>query len=553
MAGPPGILSRAAARVEAIVRAARGLETSRVADVGAAHYGLSAPPRGSEERRLLENFGVYESRLSPELGPTRTRWALWPGDDLTPETIIGAQRDAVTSGIPLRWVELVDQVFSRDGHYASCANQRVADVVKGTWRLTPSHQDDAGVATANFVDEAYRSTSRFTEGLGWLLYSNLYSYTATEVEWEVREFSFPGPRGEPIGPFPAAVPRRLFNTHPKHFRFDMETDDPLLWVGPRSAEPLPIGKFVFMEGDGLHPIKVRRGHAWQSIWYSLFRSMGWAAWAVHVDRFSLPTPLIKYEGDVAQYQEYVAAYTSILNALGQGKGAIVPKNGAEFTVLDPPNGGRSNDPSAALSDACDAGQSIRVLGGQLNNKIGNVGSFAASSNHIDIKYSLEELDAMRAWERIDEQLSAPLLQFNAEELARALNKAGYNVTPEQLCRRVPKGKHHIPGKTDPFVEMQIMDIAVNKLGLPISMAGAFARNDFQKARDDRDRVPGEAQPVAKGGALVSAAEAAKAGEGGAVNPDVAAEKAAEKTPAEGKSPAGEESNRKKKPAEGEEK
>lgn len=520
------VLNGVASRVEAIVQAARGPEASRIATVpGVAHYGHKPD---TQTEKVLKSWGVYSSRVAPEAGPTRSRWALWPGDNLTPDIVIGAQREAVASGIPLRWVELIDQTYSRDGHYSSCTDQRVADVVKGTWRLTPATPDAAGVAACNFVDEAYRSTARWLDGLGWLLYSNLYAYNAVEVEWYETEITFPGPRGEVIGPVPVALPRRLHNVHPKHFRFDLESDDPLFWIG-NSYQPLPLGKFVFMDGCGLHPTKVRRGHAWQCVWYSLFRSIGWSAWAVHVDRFSLPVPLIKYDGDVAQYNEFKQAWEDILNSLGSGKGAIIPKGGAEVVLTDPPQGGRSNDPASALSDACDAGQSIRVLGGQLNNKIGNVGSFAASTNHIDIKYGLEELDAARAWERLDEQLSAPLLLFNAEAIACALNDKGYPITPAQLCRRVPRGKHHIPGKTDPLIEMQVMDYAVNKLSLPLSMSGAFARMDFQQARDESDRIKGEPQAIAKGGALVPNAEAA---EGGIVNPDTAAEKAADAKAAE---------------------
>lgn len=520
---PPGFLGRAAARLEAAARALRGAETSKVADIpGVPHYGQKAPDERT--RRALESYGAYSSRVSPLAGPTRDRWSLWPADGLTPEIIVGAQREAVSSGIPLRWIELVDQVYSRDGHYASCTAQRVADVIKGTWRLAPTMDDDAGVAACNFVDEAYRSCSRWNDGLGWLLYSNLYAYSAVEVEWYETSITFAGPKGETIGPVEVVLPRRLHNVHPKHFRFDLESDDPQFWIG-NSYQPLPPGKFIFMDGDGLHPIKARRGHAWQCIWYSLFRSMGWASWAVHVERFSLPVPIIQYEGTEAQYNEAKAAYDDILNSLGQGKGAILPKSGAEFNIKDPPAGGRSSDPASALSDACDAGQSIRVLGGQLNNKIGNVGSFSASTNHLDIKYSLEELDAARMWERVDEQLTAPLLEFNAEALCRALQERGYDVNPIQLLRRVPRGKHHIPGKTDPLAEMNILDVAVNKLGLPISIAGTFARMDFQKARDEKDRITGEPQVIAKGGALVPNAEAAK--EGGVVNPDTAAEKAAD--------------------------
>jgi phage gp29-like protein len=512
------ILTGAAARVERLVRSVRGPETSRLADVpGVTHYG-----QGPDEatRKTLESWGVYSSRVAPSAGPTRSRWSLWPGDGLTPETIIGAQREAVTSGIPLRWVELLDQIHSRDGHYAAVTNQRVEDVIKGSWRLTRAASDDAGTAMRNFAAEAYGQCSRWRDGLGWLLYSNLFGYSSFEVEWYETRVWFPGPKGETIGPVDVVLPRRLHNVHPKHFRFDLESDDPRFWIG-NSYQPLPFGKFVFLDGEGLHPTKVRRGHGWQCIWYSLFRSTGWAAWAVHVDRFSLPVPLIEYEGDIAQYQEYKDAYDDILNSLGEGKGAILPKGGASFNIKDPPAGGRSSDPASALSDACDAGQSIRVLGATLTTKIGNVGSFAASSSHAEVKYAKEEGDAGRMWERIDEQLTHPLILFNAEPLAKALRDRGYDVTPELLMRRVPRGKHRVPRESDPLVEMQIADYAVNKLSLPLSEEGMLDRIDFPRATSPEDRVKGEPQVVAKGGALVPNATAAE--QGGVKNEDPAAQ------------------------------
>lgn len=524
MARRPTLFERASAGLEAAVRAFRGPETTRVADIpGAAHYGQQPPD--AKTRRVLESWGVYESRVSPLAGPARTRWALWPGDGLTPAVIVSAQRDAVASGIPYKWVELVDQIYSRDGHYAAVTNQRVEDCIKGTWRLTRAAPDDAGTAMRNFVAEVYGHVSRWRDGLGWLLYSNLYGYSAVEVEWHETRVWFPGPKGETIGPVDVVLPKRLHNVHPKHFRFDLESDDPLFWLG-NTYQPLPLGKFVFMDGDGLHPIKARRGHAWQCVWYSMFRSAGWAAWATHVDRFSLPVPIIRYDSDIAQYPEYQASYQDILNSLGQGKGAILPKDGGEIEIKDPPQGGRSNDPASALSDACDAGQSIRVLGATLTTKIGNVGSFAASDTHADVKYSKEENDVGRMWERIDEQLTEPLVLFNAERLADALNAAGYReVTPELLARRVPRGKHRVPRESDPLVEAQAADIYVNRLGLPLSIEGALDRIDWPRAVDDDDRIRGEAQAVAKGGALMTSADAADK-PGGTVNPDVAAEQTA---------------------------
>ena len=170
-----GIFAGIGNRIEAIVQRVRGPEQSRIATVpGVPHYGQQV--EGSQSQRLLELWGIFTSRVSPEAGPSRDRWSLWPADNLTPERIIDAQRQAVTSGNPQIWVEMIDQCYSRDGHYASCTDQRVADVLKGTWRLDPWGSDPLSFAIANFVENAYRSTLRWTDGLGWLLYSNLFAY-----------------------------------------------------------------------------------------------------------------------------------------------------------------------------------------------------------------------------------------------------------------------------------------------------------------------------------------------------------------------------------------
>jgi phage gp29-like protein len=501
----PSFLEGLWQRVERIARTVRGPEVSRVAQVKGV-----PEPRDPQRVPVLDTQSVYTSRVSPLAGPTRDRWALWNADDLTPEKIVAAQRTAITGGIPLNWIEMIDQVYSRDGHYSSVTSQRVADVIKGDYRLTRAANDDAGTAARNFVEECYRGTARFRDGLGWLLYSNLYGYNAIEIEW--------GEDWVTIGPVLCAIPRRFYNVHPKHFRFSLEVateDDPLFWIGD-GYQPLPVGKFVFLDGDGLHPLKVRHGHAWQCIWYSMFRSISWAGWATRVNRFDMPIPILSYNGDLDQYPEYQQAMLDIDKALGSGKGIRYPNNNMTLDIKDPPSGGRASDPQSALASACDVGQTIRVLGAEMTNATGNTGSFAAKSQDMMVKFALEEFDSARLWERMDEQLSAPLIRFNAVAIADALRAAGYSITPQQLMRRVPKGKQRVPRETDPRTEAEIAGLYINEIGLDVSMEGLFDRIDLPRAKSDADRAPGKAQPVAKGAALVSAGEAADEAH---VNPD----------------------------------
>jgi hypothetical protein len=380
--------------ISRIARGTRGPEQSRVAQLPGLSSSGYQQQRGNEATaEALRKWGVYESRLSPLAGPLRDRFSLWNATDLTPQIIANAQYAAVHGGMPLQWVELIDHVFSRDIDYASVTNQRVADVMRGRWTFRRAGTDDAADIALAFCREAAGNCSRWRDGLGWLLYSNLYSYNAIEVEWAIDRITFEC-NGKKIGPIEVALPARLHNVHPKHFRFDIVTDDPLFYIGD-GYQTLPIGKFIFMEGDGLHPIKVRHGHAWQCIWMSLFTSIGISGWAQFVDRFGMPIPRIEFDADVATFNEQKQALDDILNALGSGKGVKYPRGQFDLQFVDPPQGGRSSDPHSAFWDACKTAKVIRVLGAELANATGNVGSYAAKEQDVATKYNLEEWDAVR--------------------------------------------------------------------------------------------------------------------------------------------------------------
>ncbi len=482
------------------------------------HAGFARrQPSTGELQQALRLVESYFGRISFDAGPGPTRFSSYPATDLTPEKIAGAQQEAV-SGWPLRWAEMVEQVLSRDSHFAGIAQQRVDDVVKGSWNLAASARDPLSVALAGFCEDALRGIEEFEDGLGWLLWSNAYGYNAYEITWKRESFDFEGAGGERVGPVELVVPARVDPVHPKHFRFDLRTDEPLLWIGSDGAS-LPYGKFVFLKGEGQHPIAVRHGYGWQCVWLSMFRSIGWAGWVTFVNRFGMPVPIIEYDGTIAQYQEYKTAYNDILNNLGSGNGAVVPKKGASFRIEQPPTGGKASDPHSALSDACDSAQSVRVLGATLTAKIGNVGSFSASSAHLQVKYAREESDARRAWAAMRSQLIAPMVRMNAYRLADAFREAGYSdASPEALLRRVPRGQHVVPRDLGPVERMGIVRSAV-EIGMRLDERKVAYELELPLAASEKDAIKGPPQQVTKGGKVVGGVEASNEGAEAPEEPD----------------------------------
>lgn len=486
-----------------------GVELPGVTPWGGGGRGIPGGNVNEELARALGNPEAYLGRWSYDAGPGMARYSSNPATDLTPDKIAGAQQEAA-AGWPQRWMEMIEQVLARDGHLSGIGQQRVDDVLKGPWRLARSTNDDIALAVRNFCDEALRSNDSLGDALGWMLWGNAYSYGCAETTWKIDRLTFPGPNGKRIGPISVFVPARFDAVHGKHFRFDMRTDEPLLWLGGDHIS-LPYGKFLFYKGEGMHPITERRGYMWPCVWYSMFRSIGWSGWATLVERFGMPVPLIEYQGTIMQYREYKQAYSDILNNLGAGRGAIYPRGAVNMKIEDPAGGGRAGDPHSALSDACDAAQSVRILGATLTAKISNTGSFAASNTHAEVKYSREEADARRLWDTVRQDLLSPMVLFNCWELAKALNAVGISCTPGEILRRVPRGLHRVPRDIDMGAAMNILKTAVVDLGMRVGAEATYDTFNLPQPNGDDDVIAGKAQPVSRGGALVGAVEAANEG------------------------------------------
>lgn len=495
-------------RVASAIRRPQAAPSAHVPGVRTWTGGVPANQSAQISEALLTPE-AYFGKITYDAGPSWTRFSSYPANDLTPEKIVGAQQEAA-AGWPLRWAEMVEQVLERDSHLSAISQQRVDDVIKGSWRLQRAAPDDYALCVKNFCEEQLRELDSMEEADAWLLLSNAYSYNAVETLWRVSKVTFPGPKGEVIGPFLAIVPSRQEPVHAKHFRFEMRTDEPLLWLGSDQVS-LPFGKFVFMKGEGAHPITERRGYMRACVWLSMIRAVGLSGWAAWVDRFGMPTPLIEYDGDVAQYREHKAVYEDILKNLGEGIGAIVPSQNFKVDFAKADSGGRASDPHSALSDAMDAAQSIRVLGATLTAKIGNVGSFAASTTHAEVKYNKEEHDARRLWRAKRRDLLAPIVRFNARALAAVMTEKGYPCTADMLVRRIPHGMQRVPRDTDIGQQVQVVTAAINEWGVPISTESLYDRFDLAQPISHGDTAPGRPQPVTSGGKVVGSIEASTVG------------------------------------------
>jgi len=156
-----------------------------------------------------------------------------------------------------------------------------------------------------------------------------------------------------------------------------------------------------------------------------------------------------------------------------------------------------------MCDACDASMSIRVLGATLTARIGNVGSFAATAEHAQVKYGREEADARKLCSTLRRDLLAPFIDLNLLTLANALKRR-----PDEIRRRVPAMRFRIDRETTATERAGIVSRAVNEWGLEVDEEQM--RDEFNLERglpsSSRGRC-GSASPARAGESRPGAASA----------------------------------------------
>jgi phage gp29-like protein len=370
----------------------------------------------------------------------------------------------------------------------------------------------------------------YDDSIEQLLGANGQGWGSGEIAWDFRPVRWKAPNGRDVGPVDLLVPRLIEWVHPKHFRPETYTDEPLLILGGDNVR-LPYGKFIFHLGEG-GGYWERRGFMRACVWYSAAKSWSFADWITFIHRFGIPTPYLQYNGNEAQHDKWQALYRDMLNNLGKGIGAILPKS-VDVKTLETPAGGRASDPHSAMVDACNASMAVRILGGTLTTRAGNSGSYALGDVHATMQHGRELADARKFASTAKRDLHEPFFWFNRFAIARAIGER-----PEDILDAVPEMRFRIAKETSPTERAEIVSSAINDWGLEVDEEALRDEFDLDGPRPGSRPAPGKPQQVSKGGGLVGSVEASRDGAEAPAEPALGAAAPTETAAPESTPPAG---------------
>jgi len=240
---------------------------------------------------------------------------------------------------------------------------------------------------------------------------------------------------------------------------------------------VPPDKFVIHAPRGNSPSLLRRGAMRPIAKWWLIKNVATRDWAQYVELFGVPHRRISYPNTVSPDDPDLAAVVRAVQSMGSN-GVVALRSDFDLEFASHDASGGKFSPHESLVRWCDAQMSKAILGQTLTVDTAQAtGTYAAATVHNEVRLDLAQADAMGIAESIRRDIFEPAIR--------------YGLGPEYP---VPELILTIEDPKDEKTRADVLDIATNKLGLPISKATAYEelRIPQPESIDETEMLPGEA-------------------------------------------------------------
>lgn len=470
--------------------------------VPAAAPGLGHPyltPRNQTNAyNLAASVEALFGKVSSRLGPTNPRWSTFQGE-MNPEGITGAI-DLANAGTPYQLQDMYRRAVEHDGHLGGIVEQRIAGIISKPDRIEPPEQlarDPLAISCANWMRAVREQIDDFDESRFALLWADGAGYMSTENIYGWRRVVWFTADGRRISKV-YLVPVKLDIVDARGFRFDTQTDEPLLWLQGDYIE-LPPAKFVFHRSFGFTSLTERRGFMRSCIW--LHAMKGWTVRDMNefLAAYGLPQLIAGYDPNRFKQEEANQIARDIMEAWGQLKIPVTPEAGFNLRNDTPPTQGALVHRDAATW--YDAQMTKRVTLGPLVMEQGS--GYGLGDVHAEGALDGKTLSSAKVSQSIRRGTFRPAIALNKYRLAEDLG-----AHPDEIMAVVPMYSCRIQREETPESRQKIFSQAM-KDGLPVSKAQYRHDLHIDEPHDEGDTLLGEAVSIPSAGAVAGAVDASK--------------------------------------------
>lgn len=458
-------------------------------------------PRNANMTEAMRLFEALFGKTTTGMGPTNPRWNTFTGE-MTPENITAAIEQA-NGGVPFTLLDMYRRAVEQDACLGGVVEQRFAGVVSKADRLEPPlalTRDKTAIGVANWLRAVREQISDFDRVRYSLLWADGQGYSAAEIIYGYRPLTWFTGDGQRVTRT-YCVPIKLETVDGRGFRFDTETDAPLLWMrGDQGGGyvDLPPAKFIFHRAFGIQSTVERRGFMRSCIWLHAMKQWCLRDLSEFLHLYGLPQMVAEYDRNVFQYEEARSVANSIRANFGQGGFPLVPMSGFSLRTDTPPVQGALVHSQAA--DFLNGEITKRITLGPLTMESSG-GSYGLGDIHAEGAFDGKLISANNLCSSLREQLWSPVVGLNIMQLALDLG-----APPAEVMIALPEYHCRLLREDTPEQRQKIFSQAA-KDGIALSARQYRAEMHLDEPADEEDIVRGEGVAVAAGGAVVGAVNA----------------------------------------------
>lgn len=466
---------------------------------------LSVTPRN--QTNLADLARTYEAlfgKISTRLGPTNPRWNTFQGE-FKPETITAAIEQA-NAGLPFTFCDMLRRAVEQDAHLSGCVLQAFSSITAKPDSIDPMPslaRDPVGISTAAWLRAVREQVEGFDAARFGLLWAEGQGYSAAENIYDWRRIVWYRADGKRISR-DYLVPVKLELVEGRAFKFDTESDEPLLWL-QGDFDSLPPGKFVFHVAHGTSQIRERRGFGRSVLFLHAVKQWCVRDLAIYLHLYGLNQGVISYDSKHHQYPDLQENIQKVIAALGQGGIPTVPADLFKLDFVSPAPQNALVHTQAAdwlnneMTKSVTAGGPLQMATGGGSQGLGDV--------HAEGAYSTQVLRAQNLCDSLRRDTWWPTLQLNQYRLLGDLaDLPNIQVTVRDILAALPAYTPQIDRISDPEKKQKILSQAM-KDGCAVSQTQYRAALQIDAPKDEKDTLKGVGVPIPSSGAVVSSVDA----------------------------------------------
>ncbi len=365
--------------------------------------------------------------------------------------------------------------ISMDPHVASCIQSRKSGVLSQLWEVQP--QKDNTDEIYDFIQQCFNKLNLF-KIISDILDAPLYGFQVLEITWQPEIYN-----GRYV-----VVPKNIQSKPHKWFYFDSNQILRLKSSFNKEDKILPPYKFIIVQYNPSFENPYGEAILSKCLWPVVFKKVIVTFWARFAEKFGMPHFLGKID-PIASQQDY-EKFLDVLDGLIQDGSAVISQN-ESVEILSGVSGG-SSEVYLNFINFCNTEISKAILSQTLTTELGEVGSYAASKVHFEIRDDIIKRDRLMVESALNQlirwsinlnfgpQTEYPkFVIFQEEDVDQPtvdvivkLKNAGIQVTEDFLIRRLGLRKN----------EFKFVDQTPQ---LPIESITGFAENTTAEPEDQK--------------------------------------------------------------------